>query len=322
MVKHPKRQNLTLFILLLFTFSFISCARAIKDTVDIETVFCPREDCHAVFLSTLKNATTIDCAFYDLDDPPLISLLKAKQAHLVMDEDNAISSDKEHLHIRKGKWLMHNKFCILDGKTVLTGSLNPTTNGFTRNNNNLLIINSRKITLLYEKEFQELWSSPSAQKSSPYSTISYDSSSLSIYFCPEDHCQDHLLKELETAKESIGIMVFSFTDKDIAEELIKKHQEGVRVQGVMEKQQLHMPYSIGPLLEKSGIILQPDANPALLHHKVFIIDNKTVITGSYNPTKNGDENNDENMLIIRDRKVASRFLEEFDFIRGVADGKT
>ena len=151
MVKHPKRQNLTLFILLLFTFSFISCARAIKDTVDIETVFCPREDCHAVFLSTLKNATTIDCAFYDLDDPPLISLLKAKQAHLVMDEDNAISSDKEHLHIRKGKGLMHNKFCILDGKTVLTGSLNPTTNGFTRNNNNLLIINSRKNCSNHEK---------------------------------------------------------------------------------------------------------------------------------------------------------------------------
>ena len=49
-----------------------------------------------------------------------------------------------------------------------------------------------------------------------------------------------------------------------------------------------------------------------MHHKVFIIDNSTVITGSFNPSKNGDERNDENMLVIKDREIAALFLDEFE----------
>ena len=47
--------------------------------------------------------------------------------------------------------------------------------------------------------------------------------------------------------------------------------------------------------------------PGKMHHKVFIIDNKTVITGSYNPTKNGNENNDENILIIYSEELAGEY---------------
>jgi len=52
----------------------------------------------------------------------------------------------------------------------------------------------------------------------------------------------------------------------------------------------------------------------LLHHKVFIIDGETVITGSMNPTNAGDELNDENILIIHDRNIASSYIEEFNCI--------
>ena len=48
-----------------------------------------------------------------------------------------------------------------------------------------------------------------------------------------------------------------------------------------------------------------------MHHKVFIIDNETVITGSMNPTGNGDKYNDENILIIRNKEITGRFLQEF-----------
>jgi len=49
-----------------------------------------------------------------------------------------------------------------------------------------------------------------------------------------------------------------------------------------------------------------------MHHKVFIIDGKTVITGSMNPTGSGNKRNDENMLIIHNEKVVNKFLEEFE----------
>ena len=45
--------------------------------------------------------------------------------------------------------------------------------------------------------------------------------------------------------------------------------------------------------------------------KVFIIDNRTVITGSMNPTGSGDYKNDENILITRDKEVAEKYVGEF-----------
>jgi len=49
-----------------------------------------------------------------------------------------------------------------------------------------------------------------------------------------------------------------------------------------------------------------------MHHKVFIIDNETVITGSFNPTKNADLRNDENILIIHNKWIAKKYLKEFE----------
>jgi len=49
-----------------------------------------------------------------------------------------------------------------------------------------------------------------------------------------------------------------------------------------------------------------------MHHKVFIIDNEIVITGSYNPTKHANKANDENILIINDGNLAKMYEKEFN----------
>jgi phosphatidylserine/phosphatidylglycerophosphate/cardiolipin synthase-like enzyme len=67
-------------------------------------------------------------------------------------------------------------------------------------------------------------------------------------------------------------------------------------------------------LEFQGAELKKDNNSYSMHHKIFIIDNKTVITGSFNPSANADINNDENILIIHDKKIAKKYLEEFDYL--------
>ena len=48
-----------------------------------------------------------------------------------------------------------------------------------------------------------------------------------------------------------------------------------------------------------------------MHHKVFVIDNQSVVTGSFNPTLSADTKNDENLLIMHDEKIAKAFLGEF-----------
>lgn len=43
----------------------------------------------------------------------------------------------------------------------------------------------------------------------------------------------------------------------------------------------------------------------------MVIDGETVITGSFNFTKVAEENNAENLLAIRDRKLAERYIKNW-----------
>lgn len=131
-----------------------------------------------------------------------------------------------------------------------------------------------------------------------------------VFMCPAEHCKEQVIAALEQADESIYFMIYSFTDADISDVLISKFKDGVKVKGVMEKSQ-RSRYSAFAALQAAGIAVQWDKNRASMHHKVLIIDEKTVITGSFNPTKNGNERNNENVVIIKNRQIAKQFVDEF-----------
>ena|SRR3989338_6982806 len=105
-------------------------------------------------------------------------------------------------------------------------------------------------------------------------------------------------------------MTFSFTHDGIANILLLKNVDGIEVKGVMELKQIS-EYSEFERLLQNQVEVRKDGNKYNLHHKVFIVDEKTVITGSFNPTANGDQKNDENVIIIEDDAIAKEFVEEF-----------
>lgn len=131
-----------------------------------------------------------------------------------------------------------------------------------------------------------------------------------VYFCPADYCQGEILKELVKAHESIYFLTYSFTDQKIASLLVEK-SESIIVEGVIERQRITSKYNVYNYLKAAGIDVVPDNNDALMHDKIFIIDEKTVVTGSYNPTQNGNENNNENVVIIHDKRIAKMYKQEF-----------
>jgi len=55
-----------------------------------------------------------------------------------------------------------------------------------------------------------------------------------------------------------------------------------------------------------GRSVKIDAQHAIAHNKVMIIDGETVITGSFNFTKAAEENNAENLLVIHDKRLVNR----------------
>jgi phosphatidylserine/phosphatidylglycerophosphate/cardiolipin synthase-like enzyme len=292
----------------------------VSDSGTIQLYFCPREDCETAFVQFLDSAQqSLHCALYEVELESVKEKLLEKEKIM----DVKVVTDSDYFHqfnysfVQSDSWgLMHNKFCIIDGKKVSTGSMNPTDNDAHKNNNNLLFIESSVLAGNYEDEFQEMWNGTFKKGNAVKNpNIKLGGINLQNSFCPEDHCADRVKDELKKAQKSIYFMTFSFTNEGIANIILLKKLENITIQGVMEARQVTeyskyqvLSYQIGEM----NII--KDNNKNNMHHKVFIIDEETVITGSFNPTEGGDERNDENIMIIKDTEIARRFKEEFDFV--------
>lgn len=282
----------------------------------LEVYFCPQDNCESVFVNFLDSAEeSIHCALFDIGLASVQNKLleKEKEMEVKIVTDDQYLKKFNHDFVKTDSWgLMHNKFCIVDGKKISTGSMNPTENGAYKNNNNLLLIESATLTDNYEKEFQEMWMGIFKSGGNVLNPLIYlNQIKIQNYFCPEDHCAHRVKEELKKAQESIHFMAFSFTHEGIANVLLLKNLDSVLVKGVMEARQVSK-YSQFERLLNNGIDVIKDGNKNNMHHKVFIIDGKTVITGSFNPSAGGDTRNDENILIIEDEEIAGLYLEEFD----------
>ena len=302
-----------LILLLLLTACSIE-ANVVKEySKPTEVYFCPTDDCKTIFTTYLEYSNDIKCALYDLNIDEAAEILKNKNAKVVMEDKNAFKTVFKPAI--DSKWsVMHNKFCILNDEIVLTGSMNPTIRGTTMNNNNLLVIHSKNVAKLFNEELEELNVTTYSRDKPTKDNIFYiNNDKMSIYFCPEDWCANKILYELDEAEQSIYFMTFSFTHSKIADMLIKKHNQGLIVKGVMEKSQAGKRSVFKKLNQTIDVI--KDNNKANMHHKVFIIDEKIVITGSMNPTINGDVNNDENLLIIESKNIARKYVEEFNVLK-------
>ena len=152
----------------------------VRDEGMVEAHFCTQENCSRIFMDFLGDSE-MHCAFYELNKPELIDFLNKSSVQIVVDEDSeedVIGMD--NVVIDKGGGLMHNKFCVA-GDRVFTGSMNPTVNDITKNNNNMVLIRSAEVAALYDDEFRELWNQSKNKKSAQNSFL-VNGIELSIYF--------------------------------------------------------------------------------------------------------------------------------------------
>ena len=267
-------------------------------------------------------------AVYDINDSDIVSALlsahkKGIDVKVIMDDVQAetekdIVSPLYSAGILKTdnskSALMHNKFAVIDGKEVLTGSTNWTENCLFYNNNNSLLIVSDKLTTDYTTEFNEMWSGKfgsSSPANTPYPHVVVGNTDIQCYFAPEDNVEDHVVSEIKGAKSYIDFETFTFTSIPVSNAIIEKMQEGVKVKGIYETRQASQ-YCTYDNLKTAGANVIYDGNPKTMHDKVFLIDGKTVITGSYNPTKQANTENDENLLTIKDSSIAKTYEDEFN----------
>ena len=110
----------------------------------IQVTFCPTQNCEETLLNFINEATTtLHCAFYDIGLESVQDALRNQAERIevqVVTDDEYYDKFSEDFVKEDGYAYMHNKFCI-SKDVVITGSLNPTKNGFEKNQNNILIIN-------------------------------------------------------------------------------------------------------------------------------------------------------------------------------------
>lgn len=216
--------------------------------------------------------------------------------------------------------LMHNKFMVFDHKSVWTGSMNFTENCAYRNNNNGVWIDDTRLAENYTTKFTWMFEqhkfggAPSKTAKIPHPTITLrDGTVCENYFSTHDHVARHVTEKVETARTRIHFLAFSFTHDGIAKAMFARASAGAEVQGVFEKSQVAGGHSEYERFRSANgnVHVALDGNPRNMHHKVIVIDDDLVVTGSFNFSASADKSNDENVVILRNADVAKRFEEEF-----------
>lgn len=245
------------------------------------------------------------------------------------EEQPAIKHLKEHQVPIRGDQrssYMHNKFMVIDKRTVWTGSTNIAPGGIYVADNNAISFTSPELAAEYTKELEEMFVDGKFGPTSPANTnrdwITVDRGvKVQVRFAPEDDAMERVKEAVRGAKKSIRFIAFAFTSKPLADAMIERINAGVKVEGIFESR--HAGWAdikIGPL-NAAGAKVRFDDNPDALHHKVIIIDDRYVLTGSFNFSEGADRSNDENLMVIDNRAIAKAFVREFDGLMSVTDAQ-
>ncbi|RZM82588.1 phospholipase D-like domain-containing protein [Leptolyngbya iicbica] len=169
----------------------------------------------------------------------------------------------------KGSGLMHHKFMVVDGRTVVLGSANWTTSGIhgdfasadSRGNANALLrIDSPELAAVLEEEFDLMWGDgPAGKEDSLFGlqkplrsprVVNIPGSQVTVQFSPVSETQPWsqsvnglISQTLTQASSSIDLALFVFSDQGISDRLAQKSQAGVTIQALIDRNFVYRSYS-------------------------------------------------------------------------------
>jgi phospholipase D len=142
---------------------------------------------------------------------------------------------------------------------------------------------------------------------------------INVCFSPEGQCTNGIVSAIEDAKTSIFVMAYSFTSLQIAQALVDAYERGVDVKILIDKSQIRNKYSHLQSFSKKGIPVLIDPVAGIAHNKTMILDDRFVLTGSFNWSKAANSKNAENILLIDDPSLAKIYKE--NWVRRASDAK-
>ncbi|MFQ5797880.1 MAG: phospholipase D-like domain-containing protein [Bacteroidota bacterium] len=255
--------------------------------------------------------------------------------------NNEITMVTDDFGSNSGAGLHHNKFFVFDYRDirdstvssaaddwVWTGSWNPTGAGTFSDFQDAIEIQDQALAGAFTREFEEMWGSETDTADASRSKFGVRKTDntphvfaiagrrVRLFFSPSDGTSTQINLTLGSADHSIAFALLLITDNSLADALVSKRQQELKVRGVIDDDDPTFGGDFN-LLKQNGVDVLLDPNPGLLHHKYAIVDGEFadstpwVIVGSHNWTASADSKNDENTLLIQDAQIANLFLQEF-----------
>ena len=128
-----------------------------------------------------------------------------------------------------------------------------------------------------------------------------------VFYSPHGGCTEAIVNALRAAKQSVLLQAYSFTSPPIEAALVAAAKRGVKVQLILDRSNLSQKSSAVASSAAAGLPVHIDAKHEIAHNKIIIIDGEVVITGSFNFSHNAEENNAENLLVLRSKELAARY---------------
>lgn len=238
--------------------------------------------------------------------------------------------------------LQHNKMIVVDGqqKTVVFGSTNFSWRGFYVQNNNALVVHGERVLGIAKAAFEAYWAIPLAddvgdfptQPAADWADLQLDGIDAKVTFSPHGGPNQQLQKvadDILTARSSVlyslaflaqtdgpvrkavetvtdsPVFVYGIADKEFGIEVQNPDGNVQPVSPVELAKNLPVPFSKEPTAGNVG---------TRMHHKFVVIDFDTpdarVYAGSYNFSDPADRKNGENLVLIRDARVATSYMVE------------
>ena len=214
--------------------------------------------------------------------------------------------------------LMHNKFVIVDGKYLWTGSTNLTNYCMTLNSNNSVVIISENLAKIYQSEFNQMFEKDKFHTLKEVidnkNNLIINDSSISVYFSPQDRVLTNaIIPIIKDAKSKIYISMFYLTNYWITCALVEANNRGVEIKIIVDSTLQKEPKSQIDELEKAGINIKTENWRGKMHQKSMVVDNFITVVASTNWTGASEYSNDENMLVIKGKEIAK--VQEKEFLR-------
>jgi phosphatidylserine/phosphatidylglycerophosphate/cardiolipin synthase-like enzyme len=265
-----------------------------------------RAKSRGVAVRMVTDSDTVN-AVKDAETQKALKLVRDAGITIVPDERSAI---------------MHHKFAVRDGEEIWTGSWNLTTGDTYRLNNNAVHLRSPELARVFTQEFEKMFVQKKFGGSKPKGAVAepvqVGDLKVQVLFAPEDGVAQKVAERISQASSQIRFLAFSFTHDGIGQAVLGRAKAGVPVAGVFEKTGSETRFSEYGAMKQAGLDVYQDGNPYVMHHKVFVVDGKTTVFGSFNFSDGADKDNDENCLIVEDPAFAAKYLEETERMLALA----